>query len=95
MLLWLTDFGSLPTVRDGAKAVLDCLPTYNQVLQDLGTALQGPQAGADLQRLLDMQQADELIPGLPGRLLYTLQVSLAKLLYAMPRCKHADRLNIT
>ena len=74
-LLWLTDFSSLPSVRATATRLLDFLPTYQQVLQDLTEALQGPQPGADMQKLLLMPLADELVPGCPGRLLYTLQAS--------------------
>lgn len=77
VLLWLTDFSSLPTVRATATRLLDFLPTHPQVLQDLTTALQGPQPGADMQKLLHMQQVAELVPGCPGRLLYTLQASVA------------------
>lgn len=73
VLLWLSDFNSSPTVRAAAKQLLDILPTYDQVSDDLRAALQGSAAAADMQRLLCVQQADELVPGLPGRLLYTLQ----------------------
>ena len=79
VLLGLTDFSSLPMVRANAKQLLDCLPTYNQVLTDLTAALQGSDPAAEMQRLLHVQQPSEPVSSTPGQLLYTLQVILLSL----------------
>ena len=80
VLLGLTDFSSLPVVRSNAKQLLDCLPTYRQVLDDLAAALQGSDPAADMHKLLREQQASELLSTTSGQLLYTLQVGLPDLM---------------
>lgn len=76
VLLGLTDFSSLPLVRANAKQLLDCLPTYSQVLTDLAAALQGSDPAAEMHKLLHVQQPPEAVSSTPGQLLYTLQVML-------------------